>query len=295
MRKFTPRRPSAAMLVAATALVSSLAGPAAADEVARIAQSITSSKQIENGTVTGADIKNGSVSTTDLLDGAVQSADIGTGQVQTSEIGDNAIRGDKVQANTIDSSDLQDNALRGPDVLDNSLTGADLDEGSLGQVPGASRADRAGSAENADNAGNAGSLGPNRAGAVFTNARMSVGESGVIARSGPFVFRGTCEAGSGEAPDVGVRAEIEVESTVDNSFFDSGDEDFDDDFDAGETALLVSEDTTSENEEESTELVAYSGNGDWAFIDEDSEPFAVMVNTNNADCRFYLGALVAPE
>jgi hypothetical protein len=109
----TFRRPSGAMVVAVVALVSSFAGPAVADEAARVAKVITG-QNIKNNSVTGKDIKNGSLTTSDLLDGTIQTQDIGTGQV------------------------------RGADVGDNSLTGQDVAEGTLGKVPAAANADTVG-------------------------------------------------------------------------------------------------------------------------------------------------------
>ncbi len=236
------RRPSAAMLVAATALVSSLAGPAVADEVAHIAQSITSSKQIKNGSVTGADIANGSVSASDLRDGGVQSADIGTGQVQTSELGDNAVRGDKIQPNTIDSSDLQDNALRGPDVLDNSLTGADIDEGSLGKVPNAAFAD------NAANLGGRGAgeyaLKSDLAGVGYVAEQFAPGEEVTVAEGGGVRIFATCDEdvsgpdrSSGRNRDASPRggptgARLFIDGTVDDVAYDDNNGPEDTDFDA---------------------------------------------------------------
>ena len=122
------------MLVAVTALVSSFAGPAAADEVARIAQSLTSSSQIKNGIVSSADLKNESISTVDILNGGIRTEDIGTGQVTAADLATDSVRGDKIPTNTIDGSDIQDNTLRGEDIF----------EGTLGAVPRAENADNAG-------------------------------------------------------------------------------------------------------------------------------------------------------
>ena len=59
------RRPSPALLIAVTALVSSFAGPAVADQVAGVARVITG-KSIKNNSVTGRDIKNASLTSKDL-------------------------------------------------------------------------------------------------------------------------------------------------------------------------------------------------------------------------------------
>jgi hypothetical protein len=117
--KFRPFSP--AMIVAIVALVSSLAGPAVADEVARIASHI-SGGDIRNNSVSGADIRNNSLSQPDFRDGGIQSRDIGTGQVQTADLGDNAVRGDKIQPNTIDGSDIIGNSLGSQEINEGSLT-----------------------------------------------------------------------------------------------------------------------------------------------------------------------------
>jgi hypothetical protein len=60
------RRPSPALIVSVIAVVASCSGTALASHFL-----ITSSKQIKNGAVTGADIRNGSVSAADLKPGVV--------------------------------------------------------------------------------------------------------------------------------------------------------------------------------------------------------------------------------
>jgi hypothetical protein len=267
MPNLIPHKPSAAMLVAVTALVSSFAGPAVADEVAQIAQSITSSKQIKNGSVTGADVKNNSLTTTDLLDGSVQSADIGTGQVDTSELAPNSVRGDKIPANTIDGSDIQDG----------SIDGRDIELGTLGKVPSAGRADTAASVDSVQGTE-----------PLFWSRSLSHGQSVVLDQAGPFTFRGECVDAGGS----GTQARVTVTTSESNSYFYSSEE-TDDDFDAGETRELIENTTTSANSYDTAEFIFWNPSGTAQRIDYDGEPFGVAVNTTGADCRLYGDATVS--
>lgn len=72
------RRPSPAMIVACVALVFSLAGNAIAARVL-----ITSSTQIKNGTVTGADVRNSSLRGADVRNGSLAAADLSTAARRT--------------------------------------------------------------------------------------------------------------------------------------------------------------------------------------------------------------------
>ena len=265
MPNLIPHKPSAAMLVAVTALVSSFAGPAVADEVAQIAQSITSSKQIKNGSVTGADVKNNSLTTTDLLDGSVQSADIGTGQVGTSELAPDSVRGDKIPANSVDGSDIQDG----------SLDGRDIELGTLGKVPSAQKADTVDSIQGTQ--------------PLFWSRALSTGQSVVLDQVGPFTFRGECvDAGAS-----GVQARVTVTTSQNNSYIYSSDSTTDDDFDTGETFELIENTTTSANSYDSTEVIFWNASGTTQRIDYDGEPFGTAVNTTGADCRLYGDATVS--
>ena len=207
MRNRLTRRPSPAMLVAMTALVSSFAGPAAADEVARIAQSLTSSNQIKNGIVTSADVKNESLSTTDILNGGIRTEDIGTSQVTTSDLGPDSIRGDKIQSNTIDGSDVQDNTLKGEDIL----------ESALGTVP---------RAENADNAARL----DGRSASAFTTSTevqsfsvaLDLGETEEIASSGAIKLIAGCEDDGGGS----ATARIYATTTQAGSLLESDEDSF---------------------------------------------------------------------
>ena len=124
MRKVLFRRPSPAMLVAMTALVASFAGPAVADEVARIAQSIGGS-QVRNNSLTGADVRNNTLSGVDIRNGGLGGEDIGTAEIETADLANDAVRGDKVQPET----------LNGTDIADDGLGGEEIDESTLGPVP----------------------------------------------------------------------------------------------------------------------------------------------------------------
>jgi hypothetical protein len=224
MLKLLSRRPSAAMLVAMTALVSSLAGPAAADQVARIAQSVTGD-QVRDGSITGSDIRNESVTGSDIRNGSLTTQEIGTGQVHTSDLGDNAVRGDKIQANTIDSSDLQNDALRGEDVFDNTLTGNDIAESTLGKVPSAARADGAASVDTE---------------IPIRRVTAAVGQDVTLATFGPFTLQGNCSDEFGE--ERGKSADRAVTYSIATSQDDAAVDGFNDedaDFDAEDGFLQI--------------------------------------------------------
>jgi hypothetical protein len=178
------------MLVALTALVSSLAGPAAADQVARIAQSITSTEQIKNGIITSADIKNETINTTDVLNGGLTTEDIGTGQVTAADIADDAVRGDKVAGGTLDGSD----------VKDNSLTGEDVNEGSLGTVPSANSANNAGTVDGFDADDFAPADAIDKSGLIVLTPD---GPTVDIVKRGPFTLQARCEFVDNSNPNRG--------------------------------------------------------------------------------------------
>ena len=77
------RRPSPALVISIVALVMSMGGTAVAAKIL-----ITSTSQIKNGAVTGADLKDGTVSTKDVKSGAITGA-----QVKGSSIGLDKLEG----------------------------------------------------------------------------------------------------------------------------------------------------------------------------------------------------------
>ena len=132
--KLKLHRPSPAMAVAGVALVSSFAAPAFADDVARVARTITGNS-IKNGTVTGADLKNRTIRAADIARGAVGGAQVKTG--------------------SITGSDVRNESLTGDDVKDGSVTGTEIAEGTLGTVQSAATAATAATAGSAGNAASA--------------------------------------------------------------------------------------------------------------------------------------------
>jgi hypothetical protein len=232
LHKLFARRPSAAMLVAVTALVSSLTGPAIADEVARIAQSITSSQQIRTGAVNGADVRNESLTGGDILNGSLRTEDIGTAQVTAADIATDAVRGDKILSDSIDDSDIQDNTLRGADIL----------EASLGQVPSAGRADlatkadsavKADSATVADTAASAdqatqadrATVAESAENVITFNTTIPVGDDVTLGTSGAVSVIGSCRGGGPNPTEAYVIAETTKTGSYLTSF-DSRDADF---------------------------------------------------------------------
>lgn len=249
MRKFM-KRPSPAMLVAMTALVASFAGPAVADEVARMASHI-SGKHIKNGTVTGADVRNNTLSSPDFRNGGIFSRDIGTGQVHTVDLGDNAVRGDKIQANTIDGSDIIDNVLGGREINENSLT----------KVPSAANADKADTSDNAGLLdGRDSSDFESNATVQFIRANMNVGDAQREFTFGPFTVATRCELLENDPADPAddqIDPTIVVTTSEDNVFArtDHGD---DDDFDRGEEITLLESGETNVNDTNSHDDTEYT-------------------------------------
>lgn len=197
MRKKLTRRPSAAMLVAMTALVSSFAGPAVADQVAQVASHLTG-KQIKNGSITHADIKNGTISAPDIRDGGIQTQNIGTFQVQTADIAPDSVRGDKIPRNTIDESDIQADAIGSRHVINNSLLGDDIIESSLGTVPNAANAANAAEAHHADRADSAAAVDNIQ----HWNVALALGESEQVAEAGPLSLHLGCEDDGGGSAEL---------------------------------------------------------------------------------------------
>ena len=71
-----PRRPSPALVISCVALAVACTGTAVAATV------ITSSGQIKNGAVTGADIRNGTIRSGDIRKGTIQASRLSTGVVR---------------------------------------------------------------------------------------------------------------------------------------------------------------------------------------------------------------------
>lgn len=154
--KFKLHRPSPAMAVAGVALMSSFAAPAIADDVAKIAKTITGS-DIKNGTVTGADLRNKTV----------RAADIGNG----------AVTGDQIKTNSVPGADILDESLTGSDVKDGSITGTEVHESTLDIVPAASRAGKADVADRAFKADDAETLDGKSAESFVASGKLVTGRA----------------------------------------------------------------------------------------------------------------------
>lgn len=75
------RLPSPSMVVACVALIVALGGSAVAAKYV-----ISSSSQIRNGVITGADVKNNALSGIDIKNGSVKGADLAPGTVSTTQL-----------------------------------------------------------------------------------------------------------------------------------------------------------------------------------------------------------------
>jgi hypothetical protein len=191
------RRPSPAMVIALVALFVSLSGVSYG-----VATGFIDSREIKNNDVRSRDIRNNEVRTRDLRN--------------------NEIRG----------IDIRNSTVRGRDVGLNTLTGDDVNEGTLGKVPSAARADTADSAATAGSAGSVGGL-------TFSQIAYA-GEIG-----GPFVevlniggLKLEARCISGATPEIEVRANpAAANSWISSEFgaFTSNDNDFD----PGDNTLVV--------------------------------------------------------
>lgn len=87
------KRPSPALIVAVIALLVALSPIAQAARVI-----VTSSAQIANGIITGADVRNESLTGADVRDGSITGADIRNGTVRSADVGDGSLRAEDFAA-----------------------------------------------------------------------------------------------------------------------------------------------------------------------------------------------------
>jgi len=85
MKRFTPRLPSPAMVVAVIALLTALAGTGWAAQ--RLASNSVGSRQLKNNAVTNLKIKNGAINSDKVQAGSLLSSDFQAGQIPAGPLG----------------------------------------------------------------------------------------------------------------------------------------------------------------------------------------------------------------
>jgi hypothetical protein len=134
LRKLLSRRPSPALVIALVALVSSFAGPAIADEVARMAQSVTGN-DIRNNSVTGRDVRNNSLTGGDIRDNSLGGREIRNGGISSEDIGAREIQSNDLGPNAVNGGNVAENSIGGTDLLANTLGPREINVGSLDVEP----------------------------------------------------------------------------------------------------------------------------------------------------------------
>jgi hypothetical protein len=179
------KRPGAATILAAAALMISLGGNAAAALI------ITGNSQVAQGTISGHNPPTG------------KHPNIITGSVDGQDLADDAVG----------NADIAPDAVHGPQVADNSLTGADIKESTLSEVPSASKANDAFSAFHD------GSLAfPDTLNSVY-NPIASLN----VSHAGSYVINALLEASQGEgspyADDVNAKCVLTAGGDFDTKLF----------------------------------------------------------------------------
>jgi hypothetical protein len=246
MRKHV-RRPTPAMLVAITALISSLAGPAIADQAASIAKSIS-----------GSTIKKGSITSKQVKDRSIKGADVARNALGGTEVNEAKLA--KVPAATAaDSAALAANATH------------------------AVNADKATTADKASDSDTLGGKTP--ASFVASGAelrylvRMTKGDTAVKRTFGPLTITFTCVDNAGSTHGSAV-----AETSVDHTYFNAYSTDTD--LNPGETATLNDVDSLTADSYDSEEPRIDTPDGSFSVFDGDGEPVGAWANHAGADCEF---------
>jgi hypothetical protein len=136
-----------------------------------------------------------------------------------------------IKNNAITSAKIKNNAVTTAKIKNGAVTGAKINAATLGTVPNATHATTADSAAKATDATHAGSADTAGTATNATNfsryftsglKKASVGESLTVATVGPFTFKGHCIDEGSE----NFLAEVTVETSAANSFFNSDESEF---------------------------------------------------------------------
>ena len=129
MDRIPQGRIGSAHVIALIALFVSLCGSA-------LAVSQIGSKQIKNNSVKSADLKDGkAVSGVDVTDHSLGRVELAQHAVGVEELDFNAVTSDVVLNGSLRGEDIQTRSLGGGLLGLDSITGAEVNEGSLGEVP----------------------------------------------------------------------------------------------------------------------------------------------------------------
>jgi hypothetical protein len=123
------RRPSASMVVAIVALVSSLGGAAYA---ALVKPNSVNSLSVINGSLRGKDIKDGAVGTSELGSGSVRGKQIRDGAVKTVDIAADAVGALQIVAGAVGGAEIATDAVTALEIAANAIGSEEIADNAVG-------------------------------------------------------------------------------------------------------------------------------------------------------------------